>query len=170
MTRFRLSATTLAVAVLCLPCVPTAPAEAAPTWCRAWRVNGQTWYINQSNGLNVLFTPRMAQPPSIRFSGYARFAKNPTLGGVPSLFIRGAVGSEGVGSIKMDVLWANNTRGQYNGTVYDVERRASGGLRASLRGVSVDTTGRPAPGATWSAYGQTNGVRPLWCPSTAVVR
>ena len=62
----------VAVASLSVPLVAES-AQAAPTWCKAWRVNGQTWYARQSNGFNLLFTLRMGSPPSVRFGGFARF-------------------------------------------------------------------------------------------------
>jgi hypothetical protein len=148
--------------------------QAAPTRCRAWRVSGQTWYASQGS-FSLLFTLKMASSPSPRFGGYARYNRgDPDIGGVPSQAIRGAVGSDG--SIHMDIVWTNGTSGQYNGTAYDVQRTSSGGLTARLHGTTVDTTGNGAPGARWDAdgmpegFGQTNYVRPLYCPAGAVVR
>jgi hypothetical protein len=170
MRRIHLLTTALAAAALSLTFVPLESAEAAPTWCRSWRVNGQTWYLTQSNGIKVLLTLKMPASSNVRFGGYARFGKDPNRGGVASQLVRGGVGSEGVGSIHMDIVWTNGSSGQYNGTVYDVERTASGGLTAGLRGTTVDTSGRAAPGARWYANGQDSGIRPLWCPAAAVVR
>src|SRR5215213_7261739 len=109
MRRIHMLTTALATAALSLPFVPVESAYAAPTWCRSWRVNGQTWYMSQSNGLKVLLTLRMPPSPNVRFGGYARFGKNPNLGGVSSQLVKGGVGSEGVGSIHMDIVWTNGS-------------------------------------------------------------
>ena len=77
-----------------------------------------------------------------------------------SQFVGGGVNSDGVGSILMNVVWTNGSSGQYNARAYDVQRTRSGGLTAGLRGTTVDTSGSGAPGASWNANGQSNGVRP----------
>ena len=159
----------VAVASLSVPLVAES-AQAAPTWCKAWRVNGQTWYARHSNGFNLLFTLRMGSPPSARFGGFARFSQgDPNQGGVASQFLGGGVNSDRVGSILMNVVWTNGSSGQYNARAYDVERTRSGGLTAGLRGTAVDTSGSGAPGASWNANGQSNGIRPLFCSAGAVV-
>lgn len=97
--------------------------QAVQPTCRAWRVNGQSWFADQGN-YTLMFTLRMASSSSSGFSGYAQYYKgDPTYGApiVGSQFIRGNVGSVGgVASIHMDVFWKNGSSGQYNGTSYGV--------------------------------------------------
>lgn len=159
--------------------------------CRAWHVNGQTWFGDQGRYM-LMFTLRMASPTSSLLSAnsYAAFA--PDLAGysansghtqlfritdrVPdngagSRYISGGVNSN-TGSIHMDIVWKNGDSGQYNGTAYDVQRSPSGGLTAGLHGTTVDTVGSGAS-ASWEADGmsvQGDYTRPLYCKPGDVVR
>jgi hypothetical protein len=178
MRRFRMLVAMLAVASFGVAFVPAAPAQAAPYWCKAWKVAGQTWYADQSNDFNLLFTMRMSPSPSTRFSGYARYSRSDVnRGGVGSQFLSGAVSSEGVGRILMNIQWSSASSGQYNATAFDVRRTSSGGLTAGLRGTTVDTSGGGGA-ARWVADGWTSGLGtgdgryhwPLFCSQANVVR
>ncbi len=71
-------------AALATALVNAAPALAAPYWCKAWQVAGQTWYASQSNGYTLVFTLR-TPPGSTRFNGYARYNRGDVnLGGTSS--------------------------------------------------------------------------------------
>ena len=174
MRRVRALAAALAVASLWVTVVPAA--QAAPKYCRAWRVQGQTWYAGQSNGFSLMFTLRMGSPTSKVFSGFARYNRgDPTEGGVPSQFIRGGVDSDGVGRIKMDIVWSSGSSGQYHATAYGVRRRSNGTLIAGLQGTTVDTSGGGGAARWWAdgtgpGLGKPGGNWPLWCPASAVVR
>jgi hypothetical protein len=179
MRRFRTFAVTLAVASFGVAAfVPVEPAQAAPTWCKAWRVTGQTWYGYQSNGFTLLFTLRQSPAPSTVFGGYARHNRGDVnQGGVASQYLKGGVDSEGVGRILMNIAWSNATSGQYNATAAYVRRTPSGGLTAGLRGTTVATSGGRGS-ATWYADGTSPGIGgsggryvwPLYCLTKDVVR
>ena len=127
-TRARTSIAALTLAAFGAACLPVEAAQAAPQWCRAWKVGGQTWYGYQSNGYSLLFTVRMAGSTS-SLSGYARASRGDVnRGGVSSQYLRGGVVSDGIGRVMIEVQWANGSRGQYHATTYDVRRSASGGL------------------------------------------
>jgi hypothetical protein len=168
----------LAVASLGVAFVPVETAEAAPGWCRAWKVAGQTWYADQSNGFTLLFTVRMDRAGAPRFSGYARSNRGDVnRGGVPSQFLRGGVSSDGAGRVMIDIVWANGTSGQYHATAVDVRRTSSGALTAGLRGTTADTSGGGGA-ARWEALGGSSGLGtsggryawPLFCSRGDVVR
>jgi hypothetical protein len=181
----RLSAIRLAgvaaivTAALATTLMNAAPALAAPYWCQAWQVSGQTWYASQSNGYTLLFTLR-TPPGSTRFNGYARYNRGDVnLGGTPSQLIRGAVSSEGAGRVLINIVWRNGASGQYNATVTSVRRTASGALTAGLSGTTVDTTGSVRGGAAyWDALGWSSGLGtsggryywPMFCPKEYVLR
>ena len=155
--------------------------------CRAWHVNGQTWFGDQGH-YTLMFTLKMASPTSSLLSAqsYAAFSAGPAhtqlfTGSVPdtgagSRYIRGFVNSN-TGSIHMDIVWKNGDSGQYNGTAYDVQRTPSGGLNAGLHGTTVDTAGTGA-GASWEAdgmsgtsyFGDGDYALPLYCRAGDVVR
>ena len=174
--------TMLALASLGVAFVPGAAAQARPAppvWCKTWKVSGQTWYADQSNGFTLMFTLRMSPGPSTLFSGFARHNRGDVnRGGNPSQFIRGGVTSAGVGRVMMDIQWANGSRGQYHATAVNVRRTASGGLTAGLDGTMVDTSGGGGVGARWYAYGQSSGIGtsggrffwPLYCARGDVLR
>ena len=166
-------------AALATALMNAAPALAAPYWCKAWQVSGQTWYADQSNRHTLLFTLR-TPPGSIYFSGYARYNRGDVnLGGTPSQFIRGAVNSDGAGSVLMNIVWRNGASGQYNARVTSVRRTSSGALTAGLRGTTVDTTGSVRGGsAYWEALGGSSGIGtsggrytwPMFCARENVLR
>ena len=175
MKRLCVLVTTLAVTSLWVTFVPAASAKVKPKYCKFWRVQGQTLYAAQGS-FSLLFTLRMASRTSTRFSGFARYNRgNPNRGGVASQYISGGVNSEGVGSILMNIVWRNGSRGQYNARAVYVRRTRSGGLTAGLYGTAVDTTGN-GNSARWSAdntaggLGETNGNWPLYCLKADVVR
>jgi hypothetical protein len=161
--------------------VPIAASSAASqpqgTRCRAWRVQGQTWYAGQGS-FTLMFTLRTATSTPSRFSGYARYYKSDYGDLVPSQYIRGYVGSnsKGIVGIHMDIVWSNGSSGQYNATAYAARPTSSGGLTASLHGTTVDTSGNGGPGARWYAdglegpLGDNGFIRPLYCPPRDVVR
>lgn len=149
-----------------------------PRRCRAWRVQGQSWFAGQSNGYTLMFTLRMPSPPSSRISGYAQYFQGSSYHNlVGSQYISGGLGttSQGYVGIHMDIAWSNGGRGQYNGTAYDAQPTSSGGLTAALHGTTVDTTGSGVS-ARWIAdgmegpLGDTSHIRPLYCPRADVVR
>ena len=177
MRRLWTLATILVLASLGVAFVPGEPAQArtaAPVWCKAWKVSGQTWYANQSDGFTLMFTLTL-------FSGFARHNRGAVtdvnLGGIPSQYIKGGVTSDGVGRIMMDLLWTNGHRGQYHATAVMVRRTASGGLTAGLHGTMTVTSGGVGT-AHWYAYGQSSGIGtsggrffwPLYCARGDVVR
>jgi hypothetical protein len=159
--------------------ISASPAQAAPYWCKAWQVSGQTWYASQSNGFTMVFTLRTPRG-STRFSGYARYNRGDVnLGGTPSQLVRGGVSSEGVGRVLINIVWSNGSSGQYHATVTSVRRTSSGALTAGLRGTTVDTTGSGTGGAAfWEALGWSSGVGtsggryywPMFCARENVLR
>jgi hypothetical protein len=178
--------TTLAVATVWVTFVPAESARAAkPKYCKFWRVQGQTWYASQDNGFTLAFTLKMPLANSLtsklrnRLGGFARYSRghiNSGYDGVGSQLITGGVGSEGVGSIYMNIVWRNGTRGQYNARAVSVRRTRSGGLTAGLYGTTVDTTGNGGGRAahwwadnTTGELGQTNHPWPLICLKGDVV-
>ena len=180
--------TTLAVATVWVTFVPAESAQAAkPKYCKFWRVQGQTWYASQDNGFTLAFTLKMpyANRPTSklrqRLTGFAKYSAgriDSGYGAVGSQLISGGVGSDGVGSIYMNITWRNAGRGQYNAKAVSIRRTRSGGLAAGLYGTTVDTTGTGAgrPGAAhWWAddtageLGETNGHWPLYCLKADVV-
>jgi hypothetical protein len=175
-TRARTSIAALTLAAFGAACLPVEAAQAAPQWCRAWKVGGQTWYGYQSNGYSLLFTVRMAGSTS-SLSGYARASRGDVnRGGVSSQYLRGGVVSDGIGRVMIEVQWANGSRGQYHATTYDVRRSASGGLTAGLTGTTVDVSGGGGA-ARWIADGMTSGIGtsdryiwPMFCARGDVVR
>jgi hypothetical protein len=179
MKSIRRRPTIISVTAIAVALVLAQPAQAAPYWCRAWQVSGQTWYAYQSNGFSLLFTLSSA-PGSKMFGGYARFNRGDVnRGGTPSQFIRGGVDSEGVGRIMMNIVWANGRAAQYHATAVNVRRGRSGILTAGLSGTTVDTTGDRAHGAAkWHADGGSSGLGtsggrelwPLYCPREHVVQ
>ena len=174
--RFRVLALVLAIASFGAAFMQAGAAQASPTWCRAWQVSGQTWYGYQTNGFTLLFTMRMSS--SNRFSGFARYNRGDVnLGGTPSQFLRGAVNSEGAGSINMEIQWTSGSRGQYMARTYNVRRTPSGGLTAGLTGTTVDVSGGGGA-ARWYADGGSSGLGtsdgrylwPMFCAPKNVVR
>ena len=143
------------------------------TRCRAWRVQGQTWWAGQDNGYTLMFTLRSSSTSS-RFSGKAQYYVGDYENLVGSQYLSGSVGTDPTGVIHMDIVWSNGSSGQYNATAYDVRPTKSGGLTASLQGTTVDTSG--GGGAThWVAdgleapLGDGSFIRPLYCrPGDAV--
>ena len=139
-------------AALATALVNAAPALAAPYWCKAWQVAGQTWYASQSNGYTLVFTLR-TPPGSTRFNGYARYNRGDVnLGGTSSQLIRGTVSSEGAGRVVINIVWRGGSSGQYIANVTGVRRTSSGNLTAGLRGTTVDTSGGGGarPGRRWA--------------------
>jgi hypothetical protein len=174
--RFSRIGMALFVASVGVALMPVESAQAAPTWCRAWQIGGQSWILDQSNRHTVLFAVRMV-PGSPSFSGFARFNRGDVWrGGVPSQFVRGAVTSEGVGRVMIDVQWSVGLRGQYHGTAVQIRRTANGGLTAGLQGTAVELTRGVA--VRWMAVGQSSGQAtsggrsfwPLFCAPRDVVR
>jgi hypothetical protein len=149
-----------------------------PRRCRAWRVQGQSWFAAQSNGYTLMFTLRSAASAPSRFSGYAQYFQGSSQKNLTgSQFIRGGVGtmSNGFIGIHMDVVWRNGSSGQYNATAYDAQPTSSGGLTAALHGTTVDTSGGGAAARWWAdglegPLGDTSHIRPLYCPRADVVR
>jgi len=147
------------------------------TRCRAWRVQGQTWYAGQGS-YTLMFNLRMSSSGSSRISGNARYYRGDYENLVGSQALRGSVGTDtkGVIHIQMDIVWANASSGQYNGTAYDVRPTPSGGLTASLQGTTVDTSGNGGSAAHWIAdglegpLGDTGFIRPLYCRPADAVR
>jgi hypothetical protein len=125
----------------------------------------------------LMFTLRMASSTSRHFSGYAQYYSGDYENLVGSQYISGGVGrtSSGVVSIIINIQWKNGTRGQYHATGYDPRSTPSGGLTASLKGTTVDTSGN-GTSARWYAdglegpLGDTNFARPLYCRPADVVR
>ena len=144
------------------------------TRCRAWRVQGQTWYAGQDNGYTLMFTLRPSST-SPRFGGKAQYYAGDYENLVGSQYLSGSVGTDPTGAIHMNIVWSNGSSGQYNGTAYDVRPTKSGGLTASLRGTTVDTSGNGGSAARWVAdglegpLGDNGFIRPLYCrPGDAV--
>lgn len=166
----------LTVSNLLAPLVHVQQAHAAPKWCRAWHVSGQTWYASQSNGFTLLFTLR-STPGSTMFNGFARYERGDVnLGGTPSQLLRGSVQSEGAGGVIMNIVWRGGQSGQYIGSVVNVQRTPTGMLTAGLQGTTVDTTGSGVS-ARWEADGFSSGIGtsdvyrwPLYCPQSYVVQ
>lgn len=174
--RSRTLAVALAVASFGVAAVvPVAPAQAAPTWCKAWQVRGETWYGHQTGGFSLMFTLRMV---GRIVTGWARFNRgDPNRGGVPSQFLRGGMNSDGVGHLILNIVWTNGTSGQYHGTPVDIRRTPSGGLTAGLRGTTVQTAGGTGSARWWAdglgaGIGGTGGryLWPLSCLTRDVVR
>jgi hypothetical protein len=168
----------LAVAVA-TALISASPAQAAPYWCKAWQVSGQTWYADQG-GFTLMFNLR-TPPGSTRFGGSARYSRGDVnLGGTPSQLLTGAVSSENAGRILMNITWRNGPSGQYIATVTDVRRTPSGNLTAGLRGTTVDTTpgARNKSASYWHALGGSSGlgtsggryVWPMFCARESVLR
>jgi hypothetical protein len=165
-----------AVTSSCLALAPAAEAAPAFTKCRAWRMQGQTWYGYQSNGYAVRFTLRTSSRD--RLYGHAAASKgdpNQNHDIVGSQYISGSVRSDGgVGTLFLNIVWTNHTSGQYFGTAVNVRRTASGSLLAGLQGTAVETSGRGGA-ATWYAdgtsptFGDSSRVFPLYCPAADVI-
>ncbi len=152
--------------------------QARPPICRAWRVNGQTWFADQGS-YTLMFTLRMAASPSSHISGYAEYwrgASGVDSQAAGSQYISGGVGADG--RVHMDIVWKNGSSGQYNATLYGVQQTSSGALTGMLQGTTVDTTGTGGGSAMhWTANGTasadgftTDTVLPMYCPPSAVTR
>ena len=175
--RFSKTVLVLAVAATGVACIPAEAAEAAPYWCRAWQVGGQTWYAGQSNNMSLLFTVRMAAGRQ-RFGGYARYNRGDVnRGGTGSQFLRGGVDNNNAGRVLIDITWQGGQQAQYNATTYRVMRTRSGGLTAGLQGTVVALSGR-RESARWWADGLPSGLGtgdgrylwPMFCAPRDVVR
>ena len=149
-----------------------------PRRCRAWRVQGQSWFAGQSNGYTLMFTLRMPSPTSSRITGYAQYFQGGSYQNLTgSQYISGGLGttSNGLVGFHLNIVWRNAGSGQYNATAYDAQPTSSGGLTAALHGTTVDTSGSGAS-ARWIAdglegpLGDTSHIRPLYCAPRDVVR
>ena len=175
--RFSKTFLILAVAATGVAAMPADNAEAAPFWCRDWKIGGQTWYGGQSNNFSLMFTLR--QPPgSSRFGGYARYARGDVnRGGTSSQFLRGGIDSNGGGRVLIDITWAGGQQAQYNAVTYKVMRTKSGGLTAGLWGTAVALSGRRESARFWAdglpaglGTGDGRYLWPMFCAPRDVVR